>query len=64
MDREKNRNEHLAEKPSDHTIDEKSLLFSQGVEETHEQINDTYSSGNNDVTFLRDGKDMAKKPNK
>lgn len=35
--------------------------LSQGLAETHEQVNDTYSSGNNDFTFIRDGEDKVKK---
>jgi hypothetical protein len=33
--------------------------ISQGLSETHEQISDNYASGNNDITFWRDGKDLA-----
>ncbi len=33
--------------------------LSQGLSETHEQISDNYMSGNNDETFIRDGKDLA-----
>jgi hypothetical protein len=35
--------------------------LSKGTAETHEQISDDYMSGNNDETFIRDGKDLADK---
>ena len=33
--------------------------MSRGLAETHEQVSDTYMSGNNEETFMRDGKDLA-----
>ncbi|WP_243735232.1 YozQ family protein [Paenibacillus turpanensis] len=37
----------------------KQDFINKGIAETHEQFSDDYFSGNNDVTFLRDGQDMV-----
>lgn len=40
------------------TEEEKEIQAREGWAETHEQINDVYTAGNNDVSFLRDGEDQ------
>lgn len=65
MERKRNKqNELVGEKTFDNRDYDEQSQMSQGIAEVHEQINDSFSSGNNDVTFLRDGKDLAKKSKK
>ncbi|CAM3798145.1 YozQ family protein [Marinicrinis lubricantis] len=40
---------------------EKNTRMSKGLAETHEQVSDTFTSGNNDDTFIRDGVDLVQK---
>jgi hypothetical protein len=54
-----NDKEELGSKTFDVTDYDNPSQVSQGLAETHEQVSDVYMSGNNEETFMRDGKDLV-----